>query len=92
MISEENQIVTYQIEKPNKLHGFFENGFSKSDQYILCLIETDDHQIDFARLYYWSRDISKPDLAFYQYREVVPRDLRGDPIKKIVQIIKSNEF
>eukprot|EP00347_Sterkiella_histriomuscorum_P010355 403376619 len=88
----EAAIINYDIPAPNRLHGFFENGFSKIDQYIMCMIETDDNQFDFNRLYFWDRDFNNPSLEFYQYREVVPRELRKDPIKKFTQIIKANEF
>ena len=74
------------------MHGFFENSFSKTDQYILCTIELEDNQIDFTRLYFWSRDIKEPDLQFYQYREVVPRETRNDPIVKFAQVIDNEEF
>lgn len=60
-----DQIATYEIKSGCKLHGFFENGFSKDDQYIMCMIETFDNQIDFSRLYNWSRDISAPNIEFY---------------------------
>ena len=39
----EAAIVNYDVPAPNRLHGFFENGFSKIDQYIMCMIETDDN-------------------------------------------------
>jgi hypothetical protein len=57
-----DQILTYEINKECKLHGFFENGFSRYDTYILCLIETTDNQIDFNRLYKWERNIAENDL------------------------------
>lgn len=31
-------------------------------------------------------------MEFYQYREVVKRDVKGDPIVKISQVIISNMF
>ena len=65
------------------MHGFFENSFSRNDNYIMCMIETADNQIDFSRLYFWSRDLAKADLEFYQYREVVRRQMSGDPVVKI---------
>lgn len=40
---DESRITSYDIAAPNKLHGFFENAESKNEQYIMCLIETDDH-------------------------------------------------
>ncbi len=58
----------------------------------MCMVETDDNQIDFTRLYFWSRDIKNSDLEFYQYREIVPRDIKGDPVIKFVQIIDNNEY
>jgi len=36
--------------------------------------------------------MTNPILEFYQYREVVKREVRGDPIQKIVQVIKENDF
>lgn len=78
-----DQILTYNIDGNCKLLGFFENGFSRHDQYIMCILETKDNQIDFSRMYFWNRDLSeKNDIAFYQYREVVNRDTRNDRIKK----------
>jgi hypothetical protein len=56
----EASIINYDIPQPNRLHGFIENGFSKIDQYILCVVETEDNQIDFARLYFWDRDFANP--------------------------------
>jgi hypothetical protein len=55
------QIVDYKIDKPNTLHGIFENGFSRTDQYIMCAVETEDNQFDFVRLYIWNRDTRTPD-------------------------------
>ena len=60
--------------------------------YIICLVETEDNQIDFARLYFWSREIAKGDLSFLQYTEVVHRDVKLDPIVKYRQIIHSSQF
>ncbi|CDW75557.1 wd-40 repeat protein [Stylonychia lemnae] len=88
-----DQIVTFEITGGCKLHGFFENRFSCDDTYIMCYIETLDNQIDYSRLYNWERsNIVNPAVEFYQYREVVKRDLSGDPIQKITQIIKSDDF
>lgn len=81
-VVEEKDIYVYEINSPNRLLGFFENGFSKNDTYIMCAIETDDNQIDFTRLYKWERSIEIKDVEFFQYREVVTRDLHGDPITK----------
>jgi hypothetical protein len=53
----------------------------------MCLVETEDNQFDFARLYFWSREIEKADFEFYQYTEIVHRDVRLDPIVKFRQII-----
>lgn len=39
---EENDILNYEIKGNNRLLRLFENSFSKTDQYILCAIETDD--------------------------------------------------
>lgn len=39
----ESHIINYDIPLPNRLHGFFENGFSKIDQYIMCIVETEDN-------------------------------------------------
>lgn len=80
------QILTYEIGAPCKLHGFFENGYSRNDTYIMCSIECEDNQLDFTRLYVWERDnlFTSGNLEFFQYREVVPRDLRGDKVVKFV--------
>lgn len=88
----ESKLINYDIQAPNRLHGFFENGFSKADQYIMCLIETDDNQFDYNRLYFWDRNFEKPSFEFYQYREVVPRETRNDPIKSFTFVIKPDEF
>lgn len=59
----------------------------------MTAIEIDDNQIDFTRLYFWERDTFNTDqIAFYQYREVVPRKFLGDPIIKFKQMIQKNEF
>ena len=61
-----DDILTFNITgKGSRLIHLFENSFSKADQYIMCAIETEDCQIDFTRLYFWSRDISKGDLEFF---------------------------
>lgn len=60
----DDQILTYKIGDQCKLHGFFENKFAKEQNYLICLIETEDNQIDFARLYFWSRKIEKGDISF----------------------------
>lgn len=60
--------------------------------YIICLIETEDNQIDYARMYFWTRDIKTADFSFIQYTEVVHRDVRLDPIVKYKQIIKDSQF
>jgi len=31
----------------------------------MLAIETEDNQIDFTRLYFWSKDLTKLDLEFY---------------------------
>src|SRR5947199_290043 len=80
------------VNHPCKLHGFFENKFAAEQQYIICLVETEDNQFDFARLYFWSGDVLKKDINFYQYTEVVPRDIKMDPIVKFRQIIQPSEF
>jgi hypothetical protein len=59
------EILTFEIKGPCKLHGFFENSYSRNDQYIMCMIETSDNQIDFSRLYFWSRNFAMADLEFY---------------------------
>jgi len=51
-----DKIQTYVINQPNRLLGFFENGFSRNDSYILCAIEVEDNQIDFTRMYIWERN------------------------------------
>lgn len=86
------QILTYQIGEQCKLHGFFENKFAKEQLYIICLVETEDNQIDFARLYFWSRVIATGDLGFLQYTEVVHRDVKMDPIVKYRQIVHESQF
>jgi hypothetical protein len=40
---EENKILSYDINAPNRLIGFFENDFSRNDVYIMCAIEIDDN-------------------------------------------------
>lgn len=37
------QIGTYEIKSGCVLHGFFEQGFSRHDQYIMCIVETLDN-------------------------------------------------
>jgi hypothetical protein len=58
----------------------------------MCVIETDDNQIDYARLYNWNRGVKDAEHNFYQFREVVPRDIRNDPIKAYTHVIKANEY
>lgn len=43
VVFEPTNVLTYNIDLPCTLLGFFENGFSKNDNYIMCLIQTDDN-------------------------------------------------
>lgn len=73
IIPKEEEILTYEIKAPCKLHGFFENSNSRDALYIMCMIETSDNQIDYSKLVFKSRNIQTADLEFVQYREVVRR-------------------
>ncbi|CDW78106.1 wd-40 repeat protein [Stylonychia lemnae] len=87
------QYATYVINQPCKILNIFENSFSRDGDYLMMGIETDDNQIDFTRLYFWSKDLTKLDVEFYQYREVVKRnDVRDDPIIKFKHVIQKNEI
>lgn len=86
----ETRILNWDIPAPNKLHGFFENSFSINDEYIMCMIETEDNQMDFNRLYFWDRNFDAPSFAHYQYREVVLREVRGDPIRSFTHVIRND--
>jgi hypothetical protein len=80
-----NEVVTIQPEDM-KVHGLLLNtNEDTGDVYMLVPLETLDNQIDFNIL----DIIKKPpgddfDYQFKQFREVVPRNERFDPITKFV--------
>lgn len=43
LVIKPEDVLEYTINAPCKLHGFFENGFSRIDKYILCVVETEDN-------------------------------------------------
>lgn len=85
-------ILTHHLGTHCKLHGFFEDSFAHHQLYLYCLIETEDNQIDFTRLYFYSRNLVKGDLVFKQSQEVVHRTTKLDPIAKFKQIIHESNF
>ena len=80
---EEDQIRTYHIKQPSKIHGFIENKHSYAGKYLITLVETEDNQIDFARLNLKNQDVLKGEIYFLQYGEVAARSVRFDPIQKL---------
>lgn len=62
--------------------------FSKN--HIIVATETNDNQIDFSSLIV--KNVGKQDFTFQfnQYREVVPRDARLDPITKFSYVINED--
>ena len=83
-------VLTYKIGDQCKLHAFYSNAAcsvipaDKSEKgfYIICMVETEDNQIDFTRLYFWNRNFAANNIQFYQYTTVTYRDVKLDPIKK----------
>ena len=50
VIPKPGQFMTYTIGQKNKLHGFFENADSRDNNYLLMIIESSTHIIDFAKM------------------------------------------
>jgi len=92
MEKDEENIRTYKFKEPCKIHGFIENKHSFAGKYQITLVETEDNQIDFARLYIKEQDVLKGDISFLSYGEVVPRNVRFDPIKQLNFVFLSSEF
>jgi hypothetical protein len=84
---EESEIATIQPEDM-KIHGILLVDIEDVGKQILIPLETLDNQIDFNTL----EILNKPpgddfDYSFKQYREVVPRNDRFDPVTKFVAVI-----
>ena len=47
----------FQITGACKLLGFFENKESFQKNFLMCILETTDNQIDFAKLIFPSREL-----------------------------------
>ncbi len=58
-----------KLEKGYKIHGFLENKSSQND-YIILMIEREENQIQFVRIYFWGEDNT---LEFISYRDCFPR-------------------
>jgi hypothetical protein len=80
--------ITTIVPEDMKIHGILINTDEETgDNYVLVPLETLDNQIDFNILEILQRPPGEDfDYSFKQFREVVPRNDRFDPITKFVSV------
>lgn len=90
---EESEIATIRPDDM-KIHGLFVNKFGAGSQrYIIVALETDDNQIDFNQLFIDQKPPSSDfSYTFKQFREVVPRKSKFDPITKFSCVLNEDEY
>jgi hypothetical protein len=87
------KIWSTSIPHPLKMHGFFSNSYSESEDYTMCNIELEDNQMSTQRLYYWNDVDPGDEFEFLPYREIFIRKLiQNDPIVKFRQVINEKDF
>lgn len=65
IIPKTGQFSNYKLRNNNKLHGFFENRESHDEHFLLMIIESSTHIIDFAKMTFLGGDDQVSDIVFH---------------------------